>query len=363
MEQTILGIMKKIIGSIIRKFKFIFEYIIRKKYKRPSYYPEKERKSSLRIILENIRYILKYENQYFYLTNGFDCKDVDQKEYCVLHDFASTVKRLNHHGVNGDHTILLKDKSLFEIMCNHYEIPSVTTIGKYQKGVVEKLDGNRMSLIELLEERPHLFFKLASSEKGKGVCSVDYNEGKYYLNDVESSYSTIEKTLDSSKTEYMVQIRLMQHQDINRLYGHSINTLRIATVLHKEECVVLGTFLRCGTNGMVCDNGSQGGALIGVEESGRLYKYGFFLRGGTKSDRHPNTGVVFSEFQVPYYEEALELVKRAHTKAFHDIKTVGWDVAITPDGPVLIEGNTNYSGPAFEMCMGGMKQKFQRYLK
>lgn len=349
--------MKKYIDSIVRKFKLIFEYIIYKKYKRPSYYPEKERKSSLRITLENIRYILRYGNQYYYLANGFDCKDVDQKEYSVVYDFVKTVKRLNRYGLNGDYTILLIDKSLFEIVCNHYGIESITTLGKYKKGVVEKYDENCMNLRELLQERPHLFFKLVSSQKGQGCCSVDYIEGKYYLNDVETQYSTIEQTLDSSEEGYLVQIRLSQHKEVNRLYGHSINTLRIATVLYEEECVVLGSLLRCGANGMICDNCSQGGVVIGVDEGGWLYKYGFFWHGGTKSDRHPNSGVIFSEFQVPYYEESLKLVKKAHTKAFSNIKTVGWDVAITPDGPVLIEGNTNYSGPMFEMCMGGDETK------
>jgi hypothetical protein len=36
------------------------------------------------------------------------------------------------------------------------------------------------------------------------------------------------------------------------------------------------------------------------------------------------------------------LALRAH-RVFYDFPSVGWDVAVTPEGPVLIEGNYNWN--------------------
>jgi hypothetical protein len=44
---------------------------------------------------------------------------------------------------------------------------------------------------------------------------------------------------------------------------------------------------------------------------------------------------------MPLWHETQRLALAAH-RAFHYRTTVGWDIAITPEGPVLLEGNTNY---------------------
>lgn len=33
------------------------------------------------------------------------------------------------------------------------------------------------------------------------------------------------------------------------------------------------------------------------------------------------------------------LAERAHAEAFGDYALIGWDIAMTPEGPLLIEGN------------------------
>ena len=57
--------------------------------------------------------------------------------------------------------------------------------------------------------------------------------------------------------------------------------------------------------------------------------------------RHPDTGVAIEGFQLPHWEAVADLARRAHDVA-RGMPAVGWDVAITPDGPVLVEGNTTF---------------------
>ena len=53
---------------------------------------------------------------------------------------------------------------------------------------------------------------------------------------------------------------------------------------------------------------------------------------------HPGTGVPFDGFRLPLWEEAKSLVEKAAI-LFLPMRCLGWDVALTPSGPVLVEAN------------------------
>ena len=50
-------------------------------------------------------------------------------------------------------------------------------------------------------------------------------------------------------------------------------------------------------------------------------------------------------YQLPYVKEAIELAKKA-ALVVDDMRFIGWDVFIAPDGPGIIEGN-DYPGYDF----------------
>jgi hypothetical protein len=55
-------------------------------------------------------------------------------------------------------------------------------------------------------------------------------------------------------------------------------------------------------------------------------------------DRHPDTGHEFRGYPVPMLDDDDALGLRAY-QAFPSLYFIGWDIAITQKGPVLIEGN------------------------
>lgn len=55
-------------------------------------------------------------------------------------------------------------------------------------------------------------------------------------------------------------------------------------------------------------------------------------------DRHPNTGAQIAGATLHRWDEVRAFAIAAH-KVFGDRVIVGWDIAVTPDGPVLVEGN------------------------
>ena len=61
-------------------------------------------------------------------------------------------------------------------------------------------------------------------------------------------------------------------------------------------------------------------------------------RGARFFERHPVSGVEFGEFHIPRWSEILTLAKEAAVR-FLPIRAIGWDIAITPDGIKIVEGN------------------------
>lgn len=80
---------------------------------------------------------------------------------------------------------------------------------------------------------------------------------------------------------------------------------------------------------------------------------------------HPETGIHFKGFQIPMWYEVLKILERAAARV-PQIGYVGWDVAITEDGPVIIEGNNDggYVGYQLaDLCNGhGQKEVYQKFL-
>ncbi len=84
----------------------------------------------------------------------------------------------------------------------------------------------------------------------------------------------------------------------------------------------------------------------------------------TKPDefKHPVTGVDIVGFQIPYWEESLELVKEA-ALLHKENRSIGWDVAITNKGPDLIEGNHDWCKLLWQLPVKkGLKSILDTYL-
>jgi hypothetical protein len=78
---------------------------------------------------------------------------------------------------------------------------------------------------------------------------------------------------------------------------------------------------------------------------------------------HPTTGAQIQGFRFPDWEKAMDMVKQA-SALIPELGYLGWDVAFTPDGPVLVEGNEFpghdlYQLPAHTPNKIGIMSKFQ----
>lgn len=131
---------------------------------------------------------------------------------------------------------------------------------------------------------------------------------------------------------------MVQHEALSALCPTSVNTLRIATLLGDKQEGIVYAYIRIG-NGNVVDNVDQGGMAAPIDlESGRISAVGADKK-GNRFETHPMTGLTIPGTEIPYWQEAKEMALAA-MRVIPQVRFIAWDVAITPDGPVFIEGNS-----------------------
>lgn len=138
---------------------------------------------------------------------------------------------------------------------------------------------------------------------------------------------------------------IKQHNKMNSLCPTSVNTLRIMTFVNNGRSEILYAAIRIGNGTSEVDNFHKGGMGVAINtKEGRL-KGNAIDKDLNEYKKHPVTGIYFNKFEIPYWKETKKLVLDA-AKVNQNIKVVGWDVAITKKGPVLVEGNRR---PGFDL--------------
>lgn len=151
----------------------------------------------------------------------------------------------------------------------------------------------------------------------------------------------------------VIQEVAKNHPDIVTLTGSSaLQCLRILTVRSKNDGIkVFSCELKiAGSADQETDNfkgGRTGNILCKVAvDTGVIYD-AMCLDIGKGEYSHPTrlplTQQQIIGFKVPHFQAALDITLLAHRSVW-GLKFVGWDVAITDQGPLVIEGNWLWGG-------------------
>ena len=316
-----------------------------------TYYPEMTRKGKFKRFTDNILWILKYgEVNRFYNLYGMDVVERNDLygSYCDYRSFMKRRNNLNYGQFNHPQTSILRDKFMFYQYMSAMGIP-VPKVFAVKKG--SKLFDSKLNTLaeDVLRERKDYFVKDIDGECASYVRHIrDYND--YLAHKAEF----VDK-------DVIFQERVIQCDVMNQLNSGAVNTMRTATCRIAGRIEVLASEVRVGTKhtGSV-DNAAAGGILIGVKDDGCLREQGFVKPGHSESPRiekHPDTGITFDGFVLPDYDKAIALVRRAH-ELLYGIHSVGWDIAFSVDGPVLIEGNDNWEITGLQACNRGLKREW-----
>jgi len=235
---------------------------------------------------------------------------------------------------------ILSNKIAFSQYLSTHNIPTAKFLGTIRKGIFYDTENNAIPLEDtnriiavlsnILTTTSSIFIKQVDSYGGKGIFKV--------------SVTNIEKTLQAvnHNHDYIVEESLIQNNTLSTISPNCINTLRVMTYRNGDSVTIPSTFLRMGIGNAYVDNASAGGIFISYDlDQNKLGKtaYSLYEYGGKSYNRHPDTNFVFENKPLIYPEKVKEIIAKA--ALLFDRQVVGWDIAYTRNGPVIIEGNEN----------------------
>lgn len=261
------------------------------------------------------------------------------------------------------HQHLTENKDEFALVCARERLPVPRTIAWTRNG--QLFDGRSGSVvdagswIEMLDRALPDEFVAKDIDGAYGSGFQTYRrEDRAFIDGRHQVTPGLEGLVAKwvrAGDEVILQERLFDAQELTALCGrHSLQTARINTLLHEDGSVgVLFAMIKVLASESLTDNFSMG-------TSGNLIAFGDAQTGVLKGaigvhpsgcgmvrvDRHPGTGVPFDGFVLPHWHEALELVRRAQ-RCFPQLRSLGWDVALTADGPRLVEANARWDPPTY----------------
>jgi len=166
---------------------------------------------------------------------------------------------------------------------------------------------------------------------------------------------------------YMFLELLRPHPAIAELCGDRVCTLRLMLLRDAGRVSVQAAVWKIAVGLNMADNNQFGGnAMTGVDPAtGRI---GRVVTGNGPDEVeltvHPDTGRPFAGFVLPDFQAAVDLCIRA-SLAFPGLPWQGWDVALTPAGPVIVELNTASGLTLAQHALGHglMTDRFARLLR
>ena len=331
----------------MEKFKYLLKRIMKLDYKNmlkiAKAVSKKIKKSTLVILLDMIICGIKYQAGY-YDYQEFEFYNLNSKErktYLTRGKNNQIVKKFN-------------DKSSFYKFENKIEFNKL--FNKYLKRNWMLLTEDNYSDFEIFfKKNVSIIVKPIDGEGGNGIEKFVYSPNT----DCKKIYN---KLLENN--QLLIEECIKQHVKMNVLYGKSVNTIRMFTFHKDGTSYFLQAILKIG-NGGVIDNFSSGGMYTYISSDGDAY-----VEAIDKDDniyfKHPISNENIVGFKVPLFDEAINLVKEC-AKVVPEVAYIGWDVAISENGPVLVEGNC-YPGvfqvkPSLSNKKQGLIPKYNEIMK
>ena len=202
-----------------------------------------------------------------------------------------------------------------------------------------------------------LFLKPAEGGGSQGIVIFTKNsDGEYLTKDHIHSDQIFLSSVCKSK-EYILQPGISQDPQFSKIYPESVNTCRIVTENKEGRSRVICAVLRIGRNQNEVDNAAVGGIFLKIDiESGRLGSHAFSYD-LEKFTEHPDTNFEFKNLTIPRWDEIIKFTEDSADK-LPFFAHLGWDIALTTEGPVAIEVNLGLGIEILQISHGGLRREF-----
>lgn len=277
-----------------------------------------------------------------------DLPDIRKREYLgTLGSYAwQTVGNIKGYAA------LMDDKLLFDVILRTAGVATGTTLAIYSEVAPEIHYPVIRDVSALkkwfLESGENTFIKPLRGMNGKGALSI----GKR-LPSVQPSWEQLPLrrplSLDEiighvdrqPGEEFVIQKRLIPSSETAPFSPNVLQTLRMMTLRCGSGIRLVAASIKIGSGGSAVDNLLQGKNMIAAVnlDNGKLGAAVEVVEGKPVwHSMHPVTGAPIEGVYLNNMDEIKKLVVRA-AECFPWFKSVGWDVALTAEGALILEGN------------------------
>lgn len=255
--------------------------------------------------------------------------------------------------------VLTDNKWIFYQIMRAFGLPIPTTLALFDPVFGVSADREPCTtadqLVELLNrsQPPAMVVKPAGGIQGKHLLildEIDYTAGTAKvrtggvvdLADELRALPTVQ--LRSNSSGYVIQELVEQHAFLSGLNPNTTNTVRLVThVARTGEVQTPFAIVRLGRAGNLADSWRQGGLSVGVDPATGRMSSGIIKpkHGGGWFDVHPDTGVRFAGCTLPMWDDLVKVCTHA-ARLFPGVRSIGWDVVIGPEGPIVLEANEEW---------------------
>ena len=205
------------------------------------------------------------------------------------------------------------------------------------------------SVLEILKTKnvEQCILKPVESSHGDGVWlinKVEYTKNECRLHRFDGAIIGLSELL--SKEPLIFESYIEQTEQFKRFNPSSVNTIRFITTLYPGgDARLIAAFLKIGKGGACIDNAGSGGNIMAEVDpyTGQILAVTQFdgWRKTKPITHHFDTGELLEGVTINNWNDIKETVLQ-YQQSNPFLKAIGWDIAITDNGPVVIEINDEW---------------------
>ena len=247
--------------------------------------------------------------------------------------------------LKGDYINLTKEqKKTYVTTKSYYKLLRYLNNPKYDATMSDKIVFNRIfseflgrewidirntsldDFKKFIKNKKTIFAKPPTDFGGHGIKKIE-------VKDIKNLEELKNELL--SKKLYLVEDAIIQHKELDKLNPYAVNSFRVVTLVKDGKSYILANALRINVDDGIAI-GCQD-AYMRLDESGKVCSR-VVDDIANVYEEHPMAKIKFSTVKVPFVKESFEMALKA-ALVVPEMRYVGWDIAITPNGPVIMEGN------------------------
>ena len=247
--------------------------------------------------------------------------------------------------LKGDYINLTKEqKKTYVTTKSYYKLLRYLNNPKYDATMSDKIVFNRIfseflgrewidirntsldDFKKFIKNKKTIFAKPPTDFGGHGIKKIE-------VKDIKNLEELKNELL--SKKLYLVEDAIIQHKELDKLNPYAVNSFRVVTLVKDGKSYILANALRINVDDGIAI-GCQD-AYMRLDESGKVCSR-VVDDVANVYEEHPMAKIKFSTVKVPFVKESFEMALKA-ALVVPEMRYVGWDIAITPNGPVIMEGN------------------------